>query len=122
VTTRTARITWRTREQGGHHVPPSGPQYIAPARFVGAADQTSCGAWSLVVNLVSRPAASTDWIAEVRFLVGEAPQEWLAEGARFELYEGKKCVGQGTVLVATAIDSGNTAGVGLPAHETNLTK
>jgi hypothetical protein len=122
VTTRIARITWRSLEQGGRRVPPPGPRYSTPARFECVADQSSCGDWSLVVDLISRPAASTDWIAEVRFLFGEAPHEWLAEGARFELYEGKKCVAQGTILAATAAESRHAESVTLPAHETNLTK
>ncbi len=35
-------------------------------------------------------------------MVAGAPHDWLAEGARFELYEGRKCVAEGTVLAATA--------------------
>ena len=81
MTTRMARIRWRTPEQGGRRGLPSGPRYSTPARFLVAADQSSCGDWSLVVDLVSRPEATNDWIAEVRFLFDEAPHDWLAEGA-----------------------------------------
>ena len=122
MTTRTAKITWLTPDQGGRRAPPSGPQYIAPARFIVAADRSSYGNWGLVVDLVSRPAASNDWIAKVRFLVGEAPHEWLADGTRFELYEGTKRVAQGNVLpdgmVTLVRDVENVV---QPTHENNVT-
>jgi hypothetical protein len=51
--------------------------------------------------MAARPADSTDWLAQVRFLVDEAPHEILVEGARFELYEGEKCVARGTVIDAS---------------------
>jgi len=42
-------------------------------------------------------------IAEVRFLVDEAPQHLLVPGAKFELYEGKNIVARGEVLKANEI-------------------
>jgi hypothetical protein len=101
VTPPRARIAWLPPEQGGRGAPPAGPRYSTPARFEVAWEAWARGqAWSLVLDLVSHPIGLTDWIAEVRFLVDEAPQELITEGARFELYEGKKCVGHGTVLAA----------------------
>jgi hypothetical protein len=94
-----ARITWLTPEEGGRRVAPSGPRYIAPVRFEGqTVAEWEREAWSLVVDLVSHPPESADWIAQVRYLVDEAPQELLRLGARFGLYEGKKCVARGAII------------------------
>lgn len=96
----TARIVWIPSEQGGRQSPPPGPRYSSPARFEAAWDAWPDETWSLVVDLVSRASDSPDWIAEVRFLAAEAPQVLLTDGARFDLYEGAKCVAHGTVLSA----------------------
>jgi len=69
----------------------------------------------VVLDLVARPAASTDWIAEVHFLAPDAPRELLKEGAQFELFEGRKCVGIGSVL-APAADPQTPSDVALPAQ------
>jgi hypothetical protein len=98
MTSRLARITWLTPEEGGRQLPPAGPRYIAPARFEGQAAGAEGAKWSLVVDLISRPFGSADWIAEGRFLVDEAPHEFLLLGDRFELYEGKKCVAHGVII------------------------
>jgi hypothetical protein len=98
MTSRLARITWLTPEEGGRRVPPSGPRYIAPARFEDQPPGAEGANWSLVVDLVSRPPGSADWLAEVRYLVDEAPHELLRLGASFELYEGKKCVARGAII------------------------
>jgi len=121
MTQRTARITWLTAEQGGRGVPPSGPRYVAPVRFDGGVDASECGNWSLVVELVTHPAPSADWIADVRFLADEAPQTWLTDGASFALYEGKKRVAVGTIVAETH-RANEGAGVALPTHDTHLTK
>src|SRR4051794_10506649 len=102
MASRIAHLTWLTPEQGGRHSVPAGPRYIAPARFDVPKDQSECGAWSLIVDLQSRPPGSADWIAAVRFLVPEAPHEWLKEGVQFHLYEGKKCVAHGAILAPSA--------------------
>lgn len=106
MTTRLARVTWLTPEEGGRSVPPTGPRYSAPVRFEGQAAGAEGANWSLVIDLQSHPPGSADWIAEVRFLVEDAPQELLRLGASFELYEGKKRVARG-ILVSLVPDSGS---------------
>ncbi len=109
MTTRHARITWLTPEEGGRRVPPSGPRYVAPARFDGQLAGPDGANWSLVVDRVSLRPGFNDWIAEVHYLVDAAPHELLAPGAGFELYEGKKCVARGIItqpVTATAELSG----------------
>lgn len=74
----------------------------------------------MVLDLVSRPSGSADWIADIRFLFEDAPQELLSDGARFELYEGKQCVARGTILAAP--EQRNPSSARLPAEEANLTQ
>lgn len=110
MTTPLARITWLTPEEGGRRQPPPGPRYSAPARFEGQAAGSEGANWSLVVDLQSRPSGATDWIAEVRYLVDEAPHELLRLGACFELYEGKKCVARG-VIISPVLETVNLSGI-----------
>ncbi|MHB1422454.1 MAG: hypothetical protein ACYC3I_04495 [Gemmataceae bacterium] len=110
MASRLARITWLTPEEGGRRTPPSGPRYSTPARFEGQAPGPEGANWSLVVDRMSQPLGSADWIAEVRFLVDEAPHELLLLGARFELYEGKKCVARG-VIISPVSEAVNLSGV-----------
>jgi hypothetical protein len=97
VTSRRAYITWLTPEQGGRKTPPSGPRYTPTARFDGGIEDRS-----VVLELVSQPTGSADWIADIRFLFDDAPQELLSHGASFGLFEGKRCVAHG--IVVTAVD------------------
>jgi hypothetical protein len=116
MTTWLARITWLTPEEGGRRHPPPGPRYSAPARFEGQTPGAEGANWSLVVDLVSRPPGSTDWIAEVRYLVDEAPHELLRLGACFEVYEGKKCVARG-VLISPVPEMVNASDVATAAEQ-----
>ncbi len=115
MTSRIARIIWLTPEQGGRQTPPSGPRYSPTARFEAAKEDRS-----VVLDLVSRPTGSADWIADIRFLFDDAPQDLLSDGARFELYEGKRRVAHGTILAAT--EQRNPSSARLPAEEANLIK
>jgi hypothetical protein len=101
MTEKLARIIWLSAADGGRQTLPSGPRYSSPARFDAAKDKWPQEAWSLVLDLVNRSSDSTDWLAKVRFLAENAPQELLQEGSRFELFEGKKCVAVGTIVPAT---------------------
>lgn len=116
MTTRLARITWLKPEEGGRRLPPSGPRYSAPARFEGQTAGPEGANWSLVVDLKSHPPGGADWIAEVRYLVADAPHELLLLGARFELYEGKKCVARG-VIINSVPEAVNGSGVRLTVEQ-----
>lgn len=115
-----AQVVWLTPEQGGRSSPPSGPRFVVPCRVEGVHAPGAQGAnWSLVLNLVSRPPGSADWIADVQFLVDQAPHELLGDGARFELYEGKKCIARGTVLPALLPQPADEARATKEAHLTS---
>lgn len=115
MTSRLARISWLTADQGGRSCPPAGPRYSTPARFEANSTSWPEQAWSLVLDLVSHPAGTADWIANVHFLFPEAPHGWLSDGARFELFEGNRCVARGTILDAQQAANSRVA-AGQEAH------
>ena len=94
-----ARIRWVESAHGGRASPPSGPQYTTVARFEAIADRWPDEAWSVVLDIP--PPADDCGIRTVgiRMLAGDAaPEELLASGSRFELYEGARRVAIGEVL------------------------
>ena len=93
-----AEIEWLTAEAGGRKSPPPGPTYSAPVRFEDESwEAWAKEAWTLVAQVIECSDAY-HWKANVAFLVGNAPQERLMPGARFEFYEGRRCVARGRVL------------------------
>ena len=95
---KTAVIEWLPAEQGGRRTgPPAGPQYAAPARFLAHSDMWLVADWDLVLEKIDYLGGTDKWLANVHFRVAEAPHQWLEDGAKFELYEGKRCVAQGQI-------------------------
>lgn len=96
-----ATIEWKTFENGGRRLPPSGegnPPYATVVRFKDYDGPWSPEtAWSLIVRKLT---ALNDykWEADVRFMVDHAPHSELLPGREFELFEGHKCVAQGRLL------------------------
>lgn len=94
-----ASIEWITAAEGGRNAPPTGEgsAYMAPARF-GAWARNIPGeaTFTLIAELVEK-VDSYHWKAKVAFLVNEAPHQLLQRGAKFEFYEGRRCVARGTV-------------------------
>ena len=100
MVTKKALIEWIPRGQGGRSKPPTGvgtPPYSTVIRFVDEPWPHPTG-WSLVVAKDASRSTDDKWMADVHFLVEEAPHESLLEGRAFELYEGSRCVARGTVL------------------------
>jgi hypothetical protein len=96
-----ATIEWKTKEEGGRSKLPLGkgiPPYATLVRFLGTNEPWPPeNAWSLVVEKQSE-IDPYRWVADVYFLVADAPKERLIEGAKFELYEGNRCVASGAIL------------------------
>lgn len=93
-----AVVDWLRSDEGGRQQPPTGESatpYSAVVRFAGE-PWPSSAAWSLVVEKIQSNGPYC-WVADVHFLVADAPQEMLAEGRAFELYEGKKRVASGMI-------------------------
>lgn len=93
-----AKLCWVKEIAGGRKSPPSGPRYVTVARFDEAKDRWPNEAWSLVLDFREPLDESLCMIADVRFLMPEAPVELLHPGSTFELFEGSKVVARGEVL------------------------
>ena len=93
-----AELEWLSEKEGGRVRLPPGPQYITVARFAEEKEKYPSEAWSLVLEFNPPTENSRSMIAEVRFLVEEAPTYLLHEGSLFELFEGRKIVARGRVL------------------------
>jgi hypothetical protein len=101
MTNKKAIIEWISKDQGGREKPPLGvdiPPYSTVVRFADEPWPPVNGSWSLVVIKNDQASAECRWVAEVHFLVNEAPHDSLRNGRVFELYEGNKCVARGTIM------------------------
>lgn len=108
MTRKQALIEWLPKEDGGRSKPPPGvasPAYSTEVRFIGGPGWPAGEAWSLVVTKRQELGSESRWLADVHFLVQDAPQEYLEEGRRFELLEGSKCVARGRILVPQDINA-----------------
>jgi hypothetical protein len=92
-----ALISWVPSEKGGRQAPPSGPQYICPVHLRAQSGRGTEGEWSLVVEFERSFGNGFFTYAGVRFLAPEAPHDLLADGARFELHEGRRLVAIGII-------------------------
>ena len=99
-----AKIHWKTKQEGGRYNPPTGmgqPPYATIVRFKDSTESRPAPIeWSLVVEKVLDLSNEYDWVANVHFLVNEAPVEELRVGREFELFEGWKCVAVGVLIGA----------------------
>jgi hypothetical protein len=108
-----ALVDWTPEDQGGRRRPPSGvgrPAYAAVVRFTDVDEPwPPPDAWSLVVEKDEALSEPARWIADIHFLVDEAPHGALRPGRTFALYEGARCVAKGQVLADSAQASGGFA-------------
>ena len=98
-----AVIEWLTRDQGGRHrLPGGGPSpYYSLVRFTDTDSPWPPPAgWSLVVQQDEASSGPLRWLADIHYLVAEAPHDSLRPGRPFELYEGSRCVARGEILPA----------------------
>lgn len=84
---RTVKISLRWLVNAPAGQSPRGKQFARPACFDHQeAGWKSC-AWSLVINTEGVPNAEGEQSATAKFLVDDAPHDWLSVGKRFTLYE-----------------------------------
>ena len=93
-----ARISWLQENEGGRPRPPIGPRYVTVVRFLDDETDFDGEAWSLVVELPETPDPPRQMIADVSFLVDDAPHHLIHSGSKFDLYEGSRIVATGEVL------------------------
>jgi hypothetical protein len=91
-----ARLTWRIKRPEGLPYP-RGEQFATPARFERYGDDWTVDAWSLVMRAAGPVLQDATQPVRVRFLMDDAPQEWLSSGSTFELYEGRLSLAEGVV-------------------------
>jgi hypothetical protein len=98
---RRASIDWLTKEEGGRSKPPSGigtPPYSTVVHFVEESWPHAHGSWSLVIEKIEPDSSEYHWIANVRYLMNNAPHDELRVGRMFDLYEGGKRVATGIII------------------------
>jgi hypothetical protein len=94
--TRSARLVWRIdRPEGVRY--PRGERFAAPARFEQQGADWTANAWSLFVVATAPVQPDAAQRVSIRFLMADAPQEWLRSGSRFQLYEGKLLLADGVI-------------------------
>lgn len=101
MVTKRATIEWIPKDQGGRNKPPLGvgsPAYSTEVRFIGDPWPPVDASWSLVIEKDESLSGEFKWVADVHFLVSEAPHEELRAGRKFELYEGNKRVATGEIV------------------------
>lgn len=87
---RTVRVLLRwlvDLQQSGQSPRPR--QFSTPARFDDQGEDWLKNAWSLVITTEGPPDADGRQSAIARFLMDDAPHEWLSEGKCFTLYGGR---------------------------------
>jgi hypothetical protein len=102
--TRTAEVLLHWLVSGPSNHSPRGQRFSLPARFDHQGEDWTKDAWSLVVDVEGVPDAEGHQAGTVRFLVPGAPHDWLSEGRRFTLFEGRVALAEGEirqVLAAT---------------------
>ncbi len=93
-----SQICWVSPEEGGRKTPFKGSHYVTVARFEEEPNRWQTESWSLVVDFREESSNDGSALADVKFLVEEAPSYLLHAGSRFELLEGPHVVAKGKVL------------------------
>jgi len=96
-----ARIRWSSAAERGRPDLPATLRYVGLSRFAEDAADWPNGAWSVELTFDEPPPEQgNSRVSEgyVRFLFDEAPQERLARGVRFDLFEGLTQVAQVEVV------------------------
>lgn len=93
-----ARIRFLPLNEGGRKVPVGGPRYATVVHFEEDTQWPNV-AWTLVAEFLQPLDQTLSVLADIRFLVEEAPHHLLKPGAKFQLLEAG-VVAEG-VVVAT---------------------
>lgn len=76
---------------------PRGKSFATPARFEHQGKAWTNDAWSLVVSASEPVAPDSTQRVLVRFLMDDAPENWLVPGKKFQLYEGQLLLAEGVI-------------------------
>ncbi len=75
---------------------PRGQEFSVPARFDHQGEDWTSNGWSLTITTEGVPDAEGRQIGTARFLMSEAPHDWLSVGKRFMIFSSK-ALAQGLV-------------------------
>ena len=90
-----ADILWTPAEEGGRkHILPVGMRYCPIISLENI--ESNKGLWSAVV--INRDINGRKSIADISYLVDEAPYHLLKSGQKFLLYEAQQVVAEGVVM------------------------
>jgi hypothetical protein len=98
--TQTAKVLLHWLVSDPSNNSPRGQRFSLPARFDHQGDDWTSNAWSLVVDVEGIPDKQGHQFGTVRFLVPDAPHDWLSEGKRFTLFEGRLALAEGEIKQA----------------------
>jgi hypothetical protein len=84
---RTVKISLRWLVDAPTGQSPRGQRFVRPARFEHQGQDWTSSAWSLCINTEGVPDAQGEQSATAKFLMDDAPHDWLSVGKRFMLYE-----------------------------------
>lgn len=94
---RTAKAVLNWLVSGPSNESPRGRRFCLPARFDHQGEDWTSNAWSLVVDVEGIPDSQSRQLATVKFLMPDAPHDWLSEGKRFTLFEGRLPLAEGEI-------------------------
>ena len=89
------RLHWLVTAPPGKS--PRGLRFSTPARFDHQGEDWIRDAWSLMIDTQGIPDAQGQQFATAKFLVPNAPHDWLAPGKHFTLFEGELALAEGVV-------------------------
>jgi hypothetical protein len=84
---RTVKVALRWLVNAPNGASPRGQQFSRPARFDHQGEGWTGNAWSLVITAEGFPDVEGRQLATAKFLVSDAPNDWLSVGRRFILFE-----------------------------------
>lgn len=91
-----ARLRWCVRCPEGTEFP-RGTRFATPARFEHQGEDWTQDAWSVVIESTKPVEPDSTQSVSIRFLMDNAPHDWLVSGKKFELYEGRLLLAEGVV-------------------------
>jgi len=100
--TRTAEVHLHWLVSGPSNHSPRGQRFSLPARFDHQGEDWTEDAWGLVVDVEGVPDAESHQVGIARFLMPGAPHDWLSEGKRFILFEGRSAIAEGKITQVLA--------------------
>jgi len=89
-------IKWLTFEEGGRKMLIGGTHYRPTIILYN--DHSQCH-WSFVMDFINQTSYKYPTIAEATFITEAAPWSQMLEGTQFDVHEGPKIVGYGTVVI-----------------------